>query len=125
MKPLFIKCSVISMLIFSCFSASAYSEEKIGETTTAKKIHYSGDDNARSICTAIAKDSLSRLKRSLKSRKVGILDTKVHLRYGCNDQNLFDFARSMKSHKSAGYLAEKFGVKDYIAEHSDTENSGS
>ncbi len=73
-----------------------------------KKYIYHGDEGARSICIAIAKNQVNRLSRSLRANKSGVIDHQVHKRFTCNDKDLLSFAEEVGAMKVTRYLAPKF-----------------
>ncbi|WP_086929881.1 DUF3718 domain-containing protein [Agarilytica rhodophyticola] len=70
------------------------------------KYVYQGDEEARPICMAIAKNQMRRLKRNLDNRKVSTFDNKVHTRYSCNGKDLITFAEEIGAEKALQYLAK-------------------
>ena len=101
-KLTFIKIAMTSVFFSSLSTVASADQEK-------RKIVYSGDESVRGICTSIAKDQVSRLKRSLNSEKISMVDNKVHTRFTCNKQDLLTFALEMGAENTTIYLAEKFG----------------
>ena len=71
---------------------------------------YEGDEGARSVCMAIAKNQVGRLDRVLNANKYSRFDRKVHERFLCNGQDLLSFAEEVNSTDIARFLAPKFGA---------------
>lgn len=81
-----------------------------------KEYTYHGDDSARAICLAIAKDQPNRLKRALRNERVGLMDNKVHTRYSCNGEDLLSFANRMNAQQVSQMLTPKFEAEDTAME---------
>lgn len=105
MNHLRLKQAALGICLLMGITHAAYSE------TVKKEYVYKGDESAKTICLAIAKNNVKSLNRALKNRKFSRLDNKVHERYQCNGKDLLSFAQDMQAPLVAGYLSPKFGYE--------------
>jgi len=78
-----------------------------------KKVIYSGEPSAKTVCVSIVHDKVKTLKRSLRNAKSHPLD-KPHTFFKCNDMALDEFADVQGAEKALGYLEGKFNRQTVV-----------
>ena len=102
-----------AIILTSCFLAGIiFSQASLADASKRKiekRYVYQGDDSARSICLAIAKNQPARLSRALKDQRFSHTDTRVHKRFTCNGKDLLSFSQESGADEVSALLAPKFG----------------